>query len=82
MGQDLTNLPSATLAAFGAELSHADIPEEVMARAEDVLVDWLDSAFAVKFAEPVQTIAVFADLDQGSAGRDAAGAPRRAACSR
>ncbi|MGI6854650.1 MmgE/PrpD family protein [Mesorhizobium sp. 1B3] len=56
----MTNLPSATLAAFAAELSHAHIPEEVMARAEDLFVDWLGSALAGKFAEPVQTIAAFA----------------------
>ena len=56
----MTNFPSATLAAFAAELSHADIPEEVMARAEDLFVDWLGSALAGKFAEPVRTIAAFA----------------------
>lgn len=56
----MTNLPSATLAAFAAELSHADIPPAVMARTEDLFVDWLGSALAGKFAEPVQTIAAFA----------------------
>lgn len=56
----MTDHPSARLAAFAATLNHADIPRDVMARTEDLFVDWLGSALAGKFAEPVQTIAAFA----------------------
>ncbi len=56
----MTDHPSARLAAFAAALNHADIPRDVMARTEDLFVDWLGSALAGKFAEPVQTIAAFA----------------------
>lgn len=56
----MTNHPSAILAAFAAQLNYAEIPAAVMARTEDLFVDWLGSALAGKFAEPVQMIAAFA----------------------
>ncbi|WP_187969055.1 MmgE/PrpD family protein [Aquibium microcysteis] len=56
----MTADPSARLATFAAGLTHADVPPAVMARMEDLFVDWLGSALAGRFAEPVQTIAAFA----------------------
>ena len=45
--------PSQTLATFAAELSFAQIPEPVIRRAEDLMLDWLGSALAGKVARPV-----------------------------
>ena len=56
----MSNHPSARLAAFASGLVHADIPAGVMARAEDLFVDWVGSALAGRFADPVQKIANFA----------------------
>lgn len=52
--------PSQTLAAFAANLRFDDIPEPVIRRAEDLLLDWFGSALAGKGARPVQTIEWFA----------------------
>lgn len=55
-----SDFPSAELARFAAELTFEAIPADVMARAEDLFVDWLGSALAGKGARPVETIARFA----------------------
>lgn len=55
-----TAFPSAELAAFAAVLNFADIPDEVVARAEDLFVDWFGSALAGKGARPVELVAGFA----------------------
>ncbi|OYY21735.1 MAG: 2-methylcitrate dehydratase [Polynucleobacter sp. 24-46-87] len=51
---------SKALATFAAELTISDIPEEVIARTEDLLVDWFGSAIAGKGSRPVETITQFA----------------------
>lgn len=51
---------SKALATFAAELKISDIPEEVIARTEDLLVDWFGSAIAGKGSRPVETITQFA----------------------
>ncbi len=51
---------SKTLASFASELQIGDIPDEVIARAEDLLVDWFGSAIAGKGSRPVETITQFA----------------------
>lgn len=53
--------PSATLAEFAAQLSHDDIPAEVLRRTEDLMLDTLGSILAGSSARPVQSIARFAD---------------------
>ena len=50
---------SKTLASFASELQIGDIPDEVIARAEDLLVDWFGSAIAGKGSRPVETITQF-----------------------
>lgn len=52
--------PSRTLATFAASLRCDDIPETVLRRAEDLLLDWAGSCLAGKAGRPVQTIARFA----------------------
>jgi len=52
--------PSQTLATFAAELRFEDIPEPVIRRAEDLLLDWFASALAGKCGRPVETIDRFA----------------------
>ncbi len=52
--------PSAQLAAFAANLTFADIPEPVVRKTEDLLVDWFGSCLAGKGARPVESIAKFA----------------------
>lgn len=51
---------SKALATFASELKIGDIPEEVIARTEDLLVDWFGSAIAGKGSRPVETITQFA----------------------
>lgn len=51
---------TATLARFAAELRFEHIPEPVLRRAEDLLVDWFGSAIAGHGTRPVETIAAFA----------------------
>ena len=51
---------TAQLAAFAAGLRFEDIPQPVIRKAEDLLVDWFGSAVAGKGARPVETIASFA----------------------
>lgn len=52
--------PSSTLAAFAANLQFGDIPEPVLRRAEDLLLDWFGSALAGKIGRPVRAIEAFA----------------------
>ncbi|MBK4733168.1 MmgE/PrpD family protein [Noviherbaspirillum pedocola] len=52
--------PSATLAHFAATLQFEDIPEPVLRRAEDLMLDWFGSALAGKAGRPVQIIEAFA----------------------
>ena len=51
---------SRELATFASQLKIADIPEDVIARTEDLLVDWFGSAIAGKGSRPVETITQFA----------------------
>ena len=50
---------SYELASFAANLQAADIPSDVMNRAEDLLVDWFGSAIAGKGSRPVELITQF-----------------------
>ena len=59
---------SRELANFAANLKAADIPNEVISRAEDLLVDWFGSAIAGKGSRPVELITQFA---QNMGGFDA-----------
>ena len=59
---------SRELAGFAANLKAADIPTDVMNRAEDLLVDWFGSAIAGKGSRPVELITQFA---QNMGGFDA-----------
>ena len=60
---------SKELANFAANLKIADIPSDVIARAEDLLVDWFGSAIAGKGSRPVEIITQFA---QNMSGYDSA----------
>ena len=51
---------SLELASFAANLQAADIPSNVMNRAEDLLVDWFGSAIAGRGSRPVELITQFA----------------------
>ena len=52
--------PAAVLAAFAAGLRFDAIPEAVVRKTEDLLVDWFGSAVAGHGARPVETITAFA----------------------
>jgi 2-methylcitrate dehydratase PrpD len=52
--------PNAELAAFAAQLQFADLPEAVVAKAEDLLVDWFGSAVAGHGSRPVASLVRFA----------------------
>jgi 2-methylcitrate dehydratase PrpD len=52
---------SKVLADFAATLKPADIPEEVMRRGADLLVDWFGSAVAGKGATPVEILTRFVE---------------------
>ncbi|GAB2906952.1 MmgE/PrpD family protein [Paralcaligenes sp. KSB-10] len=54
------NHPSAELCRFAAELNFGDIPEPVLRRAEDLLLDCLASILAGSSSRPVQTVSGFA----------------------
>jgi 2-methylcitrate dehydratase PrpD len=54
--------PSQMLAAFAAELRFERIPDAVIRRAEDLLLDWLGSVLAARAARPVRSIQRFAEL--------------------
>ncbi|MDZ4057195.1 MAG: MmgE/PrpD family protein, partial [Polynucleobacter sp.] len=51
---------SKLLATFAASLKPSAIPEAVLRRGEDLLVDWFGSAVAGKGAAPVEAITQFA----------------------
>jgi 2-methylcitrate dehydratase PrpD len=51
---------TAKLAIFAAGLQYDDIPQPVIRKAEDLMVDWFGSAIAGKGARPVEAIATFA----------------------
>lgn len=53
--------PSAQLAGFAAGLHFDQIPEAVVRKTEDLLVDWLASAVAGKGARPVESIVRFTE---------------------
>ncbi len=52
--------PGRQLAEFAATLAAEAIPDAVLDRAEDLMIDWLGSALAGKGSRPVETIARFA----------------------
>ncbi len=52
--------PSTQLAAFAAGLKFENIPATVIAKTEDLLVDWFGSAIAGKGSRPVETLTAFA----------------------
>lgn len=54
------NSPTAQLAAFAAGLRFDSVPDSVVRRTEDLLVDWFGSAVAGHGARPVQSITRFA----------------------
>jgi len=54
------NAPGAQLAAFASNLQFEHIPEPVVRRTEDLLLDWFGSALAGKAGKPVQMIENFA----------------------
>jgi 2-methylcitrate dehydratase PrpD len=56
----VTSNPSAELAAFAAGLRFESIPDAVVRKAEDLLVDWFGSAVAGHQARPVMSIVKFA----------------------
>ncbi|MEO8247799.1 MAG: MmgE/PrpD family protein [Burkholderiales bacterium] len=60
MSQPEPSSPSAQLATFAAELQFDSIPDTVVRKAEDLLVDWFGSAVAGKGARPVESITRFA----------------------
>ncbi len=53
--------PSQSLATFAAELQFTGIPDPVLRRAEDLMLDWLGSVLAARSARPVQSINRFAE---------------------
>jgi 2-methylcitrate dehydratase PrpD len=58
---------TAQLAAFAAQLRFDAIPEPVVRKAEDLLVDWFGSAVAGHGSRPVESITRFA-MAMGAAG--------------
>lgn len=61
---------SAELARFASELQFTDIPQDVIHRTEDLLVDWFASAIGGKGAKPVEIMTQFAQSmgpNQGAA---------------
>ena len=61
--------PSATLAAFAADLSFDTIPAPVLRRTEDLFLDWYASALAGKGARPVEAIEAYARTMGPDSGR-------------
>ncbi|SCK60546.1 2-methylcitrate dehydratase PrpD [Variovorax sp. HW608] len=56
-----SNHPSRTLATFAAGLAFERIPDAVVRRAEDLMLDWLGSVLAARLARPVRSIQRFAE---------------------
>ncbi len=61
--------PSADLAKFASELTYADIPESVISRCEDLLLDTMASILAGSTARAVKSVAKFAELMGPSTGK-------------
>jgi 2-methylcitrate dehydratase PrpD len=59
---------SAELARFAAELRFDQIPDPVLRRAEDLMLDWFGSALAGKGMRQTETIARFAQQMGGAGG--------------
>lgn len=55
-----TDHPSAMLARFAAELRYEQIPDAVLRRTEDLMLDWFGSALAGKGTRPIGIIERFA----------------------
>ena len=67
---NITTHYSAELARFASELQFKDIPQDVIHRTEDLLVDWFASAIGGKGARPVEIMTQFAQSmgpNQGTA---------------
>ena len=60
--------PGNELAAFAAALRFSDLPDAVVARVEDLFLDWVGSALAGKGARPVETVDAFARQMAGAGG--------------
>jgi 2-methylcitrate dehydratase PrpD len=60
--------PGQVLSAFAANLRFEHIPEPVLRRCEDLLLDWFGAALAGKGARPVEAIARFMERMGGSEG--------------
>ena len=60
--------PGAQLAGFAAGLRFEHIPQDVVRKTEDLLVDWFASAVAGHGSRPVESIARFAQAMGGSDG--------------
>ena len=71
MNAPLSNqvFPSQVLANFAAQLKWSDIPDLVIRKTEDLLVDWFGSAVAGKNAKAVEIIAQFAQIMGPSSGQ-------------
>ena len=61
--------PSADLARFASELKYSDIPESVLSRCEDLLLDTMASILAGSTARPVKSVAKFAKLMGPATGK-------------
>lgn len=61
--------PSRVLAEFLAALRYEDIPEAVVARTEELFLDWLGSALAGKGARPTEILQRFAAAMGPTRGR-------------
>ena len=48
----MNNHPSQTLASFAADVCVRQIPDPVLRRAEDLMLDWFGSALAGKVGAP------------------------------
>lgn len=72
--------PSQQLATFAAHLQFQDLPVSVVAKIEDLLVDWFGSAVAGHGARPVESIVLFT-ADMGPQSGPSETIPNRASSS-
>lgn len=68
--------PSQTLSAFLASIRYEQLPDSVVARTEELFLDWFASALAGKGARPVSTLDAFAAA-MGPQGGKAENLPTR-----
>lgn len=61
--------PSADLAKFASELQYSDIPESVLSRCEDLLLDTMASILAGSTARAVKSVAKYAELMGPATGK-------------